>query len=376
MSEPDKYKPSEVATKCERCGHLIDRSSDGLVHPYDKIIPRMMWCLMCGYGSPAEVEQRERAERAEEVAGLGSLSVITERDQLRAELAEAKKHLLEATHAHESNPVSILAEQAKADLAAAQKELAEKLGEDVVPRSRLDAIQREIDTANTKLNHAYEAYTEELQRLGNQEVTLKSELAKAKEEIIVLDRWKSALVNLVFNLDTVPYCDENGCVAVVWNSIDKLRSDLAAAQRVVEKAEGYSVWVEDETCARMRAWAESHEGTWPQAVRDLLDENKRLHAELARRIAVEQEREAVAVRALQSIGRPTEGLTIFLLVQELVAVCRIVELCRQFGVHMTRHILDYEPGHYGRDWRKKLAVHLSELLDEALRAAPPKGEKG
>ena len=342
MSEPDKYKPSEVATKCERCGHLIDRSSDGLVHPYDKIIPRMMWCLMCGYGSPAEVEQRERAERAEEVAGLGSLSVITERDQLRAELrvmtfdrdewkrrwiVENEKlsaELAEANRIMEGEPKMSKCFRCGADVPPDRDcdcRVSEWLMASKVERERAEKAEADLAEAKTQLDIANAKLLETTRRYAHQSV------------------------------------------------------DLAAAQRVVEKAEGYSVWVEDETCARMRAWAESHEGTWPQAVRDLLDENKRLHAELARRIAVEQEREAVAVRALQSIGRPTEGLTIFLLVQELVAVCRIVELCKHFGVDMMRHILDYEPGMHGRDWRKKLAVHLSELLDKALRATPPKGEK-
>jgi transcription elongation factor Elf1 len=95
-------------TKCERCGHEIDRSSDGLVHPYDKIIPRMMWCMMCGHGSPAEIAQRERAEdyqrkwvAAEDESASHhneELDLRTrleaaeaERDQLRGELAAANK---------------------------------------------------------------------------------------------------------------------------------------------------------------------------------------------------------------------------------------------------------------------------------------------
>ena len=48
---------------------------------------------------------------------------------------------------------------------------------------------------------------------------------------------------------------------------------------------------------------------------------------------------------------------------ELATAQRVVEACNEFGVELMRYVLDYEPGHYGRDWRKKLAVHLSERLD-------------
>jgi len=50
-----------------------------------------------------------------------------------------------------------------------------------------------------------------------------------------------------------------------------------------------------------------------------------LTAQLAHKETVEQEREILVKRTLQSIGRPTEGLTIFLLVQEFVAALKIGE---------------------------------------------------
>ncbi len=61
---------------------------------------------------------------------------------------------------------------------------------------------------------------------------------------------------------------------------------------------------------------------------------------------------------------------------ELAAAQRVVEACKEFGVELMRYVLDYEPGHYGRDWRKKLAVHLSERLDAILRAELPHGAEG
>ena len=78
-------------TKCERCGAEYE---------YVKGVYSPGWCQRCGHGSPAEIEQRERATRAatlnmayNESLGRCSedfLSVTKERDQLRTELANER----------------------------------------------------------------------------------------------------------------------------------------------------------------------------------------------------------------------------------------------------------------------------------------------